>query len=86
MTSFSEGTLTTEGSGCLRSSIRLATTVDYFQSREADIVIAVMGTNSSPGPGFTRDAHRLNVMLTRQRHDLAVMGDATIMPVRRGAR
>lgn len=68
------------------SSMRPATTVDYFQGREADIVIAVMGTNSSSGPGFTCDAHRLNVMLTRQRCGLVIVADVTVVPSLGGPR
>ncbi|KAK3290860.1 P-loop containing nucleoside triphosphate hydrolase protein [Chaetomium fimeti] len=58
-----------------------ASTVDAFQGQENDIVIVVMGTAfPQPGPGFTTDPHRLNVLLTRQRCGLVVVGDIDIRP------
>ncbi|KAL7805299.1 hypothetical protein V8C44DRAFT_341060 [Trichoderma aethiopicum] len=53
-------------------------TVDSFQGREAGIMVVIMGTTEEVGPGFTTDAHRLNVMLSRQRSDLLVFGDITV--------
>ncbi|KAM5344517.1 hypothetical protein ACJ41O_013053 [Fusarium nematophilum] len=45
-----------------------AVTVDSFQGHENDVVIVVMSTaHPRPGPGFTSNAQRLNVLLTRQR-------------------
>lgn len=56
-----------------------ASTVNAFQGQENDIVIVIMGTSfPTPGPGFTADPHRLNVMLTRQRCGLIVVGDVDI--------
>lgn len=56
-----------------------ASTVDGFQGKEADIVIVVMGTASlKPGPGITSDEQRLNVMLTRQRCGLVIVGDLNV--------
>ncbi|KAI8711430.1 hypothetical protein NCS52_01406400 [Fusarium sp. LHS14.1] len=53
-----------------------AMTVDSFQGQENDIAIVVMGTaHPHPGPGFTSDAQRLNVMLTRQKCGLVIVGD-----------
>lgn len=49
------------------------TTVDSFQGQENDVVVVVMGTASpKPGPGFTSDSQRLNVMLTRQQCGLVI--------------
>ncbi|KAI9166633.1 ATP-dependent helicase [Paramyrothecium foliicola] len=53
-----------------------ATTIDGFQGGEGDIIIAVMGTaHPQFGPGFTADTQRLNVLLTRQKAGLVVIGD-----------
>lgn len=43
-----------------------ASTVDSFQGQENDIIFVVMGTAyPRPGPGFTSQEQRLNVMLTQ---------------------
>ncbi|KAG7292817.1 hypothetical protein NEMBOFW57_002862 [Staphylotrichum longicolle] len=56
-----------------------ASTVNAFQGQETDIVIVIVGTSfPTPGPGFTSDPHRLNVLLTRQRCGLIVVGDVDI--------
>lgn len=56
-----------------------AATIDCFQGQEADIVIVVMGTRAiNPGPGFTKDPHRLCVLLTRQRCGLVIVGDIDV--------
>lgn len=57
------------------AGISPAAAVDSFQGREADIVVLVMGTNARFGPGFTANRKRLNVMLTRQRCGLVIVGD-----------
>lgn len=55
-------------------------TIDSFQGHENDIVFVVMGTTGpTPGPGFTADAKRLNVMLTRHRCGLVIVGDLYII-------
>ncbi|GKT57118.1 DNA helicase [Colletotrichum tofieldiae] len=52
-----------------------ASSVDGFQGQENDIMIVVMGTAfPQPGAGFTSNPQRLNVMLTRQRCGLVVVG------------
>jgi hypothetical protein len=56
-----------------------ASTIDAFQGQENDIIIVIMGTSfPTPGPGFTSDSHRLNVLLIRQRCGLVVVGDVDI--------
>ncbi|KAF7554912.1 hypothetical protein G7Z17_g2536 [Cylindrodendrum hubeiense] len=56
-----------------------ASTVDGFQGKEGDIVILVMGTAyPRPGPGFTSEQQRLNVMVTRQRAGLLIVGDINV--------
>ncbi|KAK2001542.1 hypothetical protein LX36DRAFT_344712 [Colletotrichum falcatum] len=60
--------------------MRPASTIDAFQGRESDIVIVVMGTRAfNPGPSFTKDPRRLNVLLTRQRCGLVVIGDINVV-------
>ncbi|KAH7161858.1 putative DNA helicase [Dactylonectria macrodidyma] len=60
------------------SSIQPAATVDSFQGQEGDIAIIIMGTNKKVGPGFTTDERRLNVMLSRQKSGLVVVGDINV--------
>ncbi|KAK2057250.1 hypothetical protein LY76DRAFT_469437, partial [Colletotrichum caudatum] len=56
-----------------------ASSIDAFKGQESDIVIVVMGTRAvNPGPGFTRDPRRLNVLLTRQRCGLVIVGDIKV--------
>ncbi|KAM3460581.1 hypothetical protein NHJ6243_005752 [Beauveria neobassiana] len=50
-------------------------TVDSFQGQENDIIVLVLGTTVASGPGFTVDAARLNVALTRPRSGLIIVGD-----------
>ncbi|KAJ4199794.1 hypothetical protein NW759_016004 [Fusarium solani] len=52
-----------------------AVTVDSFQGQEGDIAVVVMGTTGKSGPGFTADEQRLNVMFSRQKNGLLVVGD-----------
>ncbi|KAK0387037.1 hypothetical protein NLU13_5351 [Sarocladium strictum] len=54
-------------------------TIDSFQGRENDITIVIMGTRAvDPGPGFTVMPQRLNVMLTRSRCGMVVIGDINV--------
>lgn len=45
-------------------------TVDSFQGQERDVVVVSLARSS--GVGFLTDAGRMNVMLTRARHQLVV--------------
>ncbi|KAH8680355.1 AAA domain-containing protein [Ilyonectria robusta] len=56
-------------------SMQPAATVESFQGREGDIAIIIMATTKAVGPGFTTDEQRLNVMLSRQRSGLLIVGD-----------
>jgi DNA polymerase III delta prime subunit len=53
-------------------------TVDSFQGGEADVVIASLVRNNDAargrGTGIVAQSHRLNVMLSRARHKLVVVG------------
>ena len=54
-------------------------TVDSFQGHESDIVMLVMGVaGRRPGPEFVAEEARINVMMTRQRCGLVIVGDNTI--------
>lgn len=58
--------------------MRLPATVDSFQGQEGEITIVVMGTTPKSGPGFTAQANRLNVMMSRQRSGLCIVGDINL--------
>jgi superfamily I DNA and/or RNA helicase len=57
---------------------RLGATVDEFQGSEADIVIASLVRNNDEkigkGLGFLADDRRVNVLLSRARHKLILVG------------
>ena len=58
------------------SSVQVAT-VDAFQGAEKDLIILTTATTRVGGAGaFTGDAARLNVALTRAKHNLVVVGCA----------
>ncbi|KAH7312285.1 P-loop containing nucleoside triphosphate hydrolase protein [Stachybotrys elegans] len=66
-----------------------AATVDGFQGRERAIVVVIFSTVQKTGPGFTRVDSRLNVMFSRQRSFLLLVGDINVtgvMPRAAGAR
>ncbi|CAG9982749.1 unnamed protein product [Clonostachys byssicola] len=54
-------------------------TVDSFQGREGDVVFAVLATTENSGPGFMTNENRLNVLLSRQKSGLVIVGDINIM-------
>jgi serine/threonine protein kinase len=57
---------------------RLGATVDEFQGSEADIVIVSLVRNNPLPPwasvGFLKEANRMNVLLSRARHKLIIIG------------
>ncbi|WP_262299007.1 AAA domain-containing protein [Microvirga sesbaniae] len=57
---------------------RLGATVDEFQGSEADIVIVSLVRNNALVPwksvGFLKEANRMNVLLSRARHKLIIVG------------
>ncbi|KAM0371192.1 hypothetical protein ACHAPK_005411 [Fusarium culmorum] len=56
-----------------------ASTVDSFQGQENDVAVVIMGTPyPKPGPGFTCNPKRLNVMLSRQKSALVIVGDIDV--------
>lgn len=60
------------------SDMPATSTIDSFQGQENDIAIVIMSTTTPGGPGFTSDPQRLNVMLTRQKCGLVVVGDIKV--------
>lgn len=60
-------------------SMPVASTVHSFQGQENDVAVVVMGTaHPRPGPGFTSNAQRFNVMLSRQKSALIIVGDINV--------
>ncbi|RSL42484.1 hypothetical protein CEP54_015466 [Fusarium duplospermum] len=57
------------------ASMKPAKTIHSFQGQESDIVVAIMATTKQSGPGMTTDEHHLNVMLSRHRSGLIIVGD-----------
>ncbi|VUC30299.1 unnamed protein product [Clonostachys rosea] len=52
-----------------------AATVDEFQSRAADIVVAIMVSTEKSGPGFMSCENRLNALLSCHRSGNVIVGD-----------
>ncbi|EKJ73155.1 hypothetical protein FPSE_06768 [Fusarium pseudograminearum CS3096] len=65
-----------------------AATIDSFQGQESIITLVIMGTaHPRPGPGFTQNKQRLNVLLTRQKCALIIIGDINVgNPFRKGTK
>ncbi|EZG72218.1 putative NF-X1 finger and helicase domain protein [Gregarina niphandrodes] len=60
----------------LLSSLRIAT-VDNFQGEEADVVIiSVVRSNEERSCGFLKSANRINVLLSRARHGMYILGNS----------
>ncbi|MBI1405762.1 MAG: AAA family ATPase [Caulobacter sp.] len=62
----------------LSSNKRMGATVDEFQGSEADIVIVSLVRNNGLAPwrslGFLKEPNRMNVLLSRARHKLVLVG------------
>jgi serine/threonine protein kinase len=69
---------------------RLGATVDEFQGSEADIVIASLVRNNGLPPansiGFLRQRNRMNVLLSRAKHKLVIVGSWDFFATRVDAR
>ncbi|KAK2616478.1 hypothetical protein QQS21_000520 [Conoideocrella luteorostrata] len=61
------------------ASMQPAATPDSFQSQEGDITFIIMGTTKKVVPGFTTDENWLNVMLSRQKSAVVIVGDANVI-------
>ncbi|KAM0201621.1 hypothetical protein ACHAPI_001667 [Fusarium lateritium] len=61
------------------ANLKKATTIDSYQGQESIITFVVMGTaHPRPGPGFTSNKQRLNILLTRQKCSLVIVGDINV--------
>lgn len=62
----------------LKKAKRMGATVDEFQGSEADVVIVSLVRNNALVPwksvGFLKEANRMNVLLSRARHKLIIVG------------
>lgn len=62
----------------LQDGKRMGATVDEFQGSEADVVIVSLVRNNGLAPwksvGFLKEPNRLNVLLSRARHKLIIVG------------
>lgn len=65
---------------------RLGATVDEFQGSEADIVVVSLVRNNAlpagKGIGFLKDPRRVNVLLSRARHKLVIVGSREFLRTR----
>lgn len=60
-------------------SIRVAT-IDNYQGEEADVVVAsLVRSNEQGSVGFLRELERINVLLSRARHGLILIGNASTL-------
>ncbi|KAK3637261.1 hypothetical protein LTR56_013799 [Elasticomyces elasticus] len=65
--------------GNLAQAVRIAT-VDNFQGEEAKVVIvSLVRSNASGNPGFLRTTNRINVLLSRAKNGMYIIGDANTM-------
>ena len=78
-----ETSRTTRGNGISRGTllqaVRIAT-VDNFQGEEAKVVVvSLVRSNKDNKPGFLRTSNRINVLLSRAKHGMYVLGNAQTM-------
>ncbi|KAK4220741.1 P-loop containing nucleoside triphosphate hydrolase protein [Podospora fimiseda] len=55
-----------------------AQTADSFQDKEGDMAVVIFGTTEKSEAGFTSAENRLNVMITRQKSALVLVGDKNV--------
>ncbi|KAJ9508188.1 hypothetical protein QJQ45_021542, partial [Haematococcus lacustris] len=61
------------------SGVRLAT-IDNYQGEESDIVIvSLVRSNSAGNVGFLKEPERINVLLSRARHGMILIGNANTL-------
>jgi hypothetical protein len=65
--------------GALSQALRIAT-VDNFQGEEATIVLlSLVRSNADNQPGFLRTTNRINVLLSRAKHGMYIIGNSNTM-------
>jgi hypothetical protein len=68
----------------LRQGKRMGATVDEFQGSESDIVVVSLVRNNGLVPwksiGFLKEPNRMNVLLSRARHKLIIVGSWDLEP------
>ncbi|KAK3074007.1 hypothetical protein LTR53_003903 [Teratosphaeriaceae sp. CCFEE 6253] len=65
--------------GTLLQAVRIAT-VDNFQGEEAKaVIVSLVRSNPNSNPGFLRTANRINVLLSRAKHGMYIIGNANTM-------
>eukprot|EP00878_Enallax_costatus_P028017 GHUV01030215.1.p1 GENE.GHUV01030215.1~~GHUV01030215.1.p1 ORF type:complete len:301 (+),score=100.18 GHUV01030215.1:59-904(+) len=68
-----------QAAGGRSGAVRVAT-IDNYQGEEADIVtVSLVRSNSKGSVGFLREPERINVMLSRARHGLIMIGNASTL-------
>ncbi len=68
-----------DSGGWASAAVRLAT-VDNYQGEEADVVVAsLVRSNSSGKVGFLGEPERINVLLSRARHGMVIIGSAATL-------
>jgi hypothetical protein len=71
-----DDTTTSSSPGLLPGSVRIAT-VDNYQGEEADVVVAsLVRSNLSGSVGFLCEPERINVLVSRARHGMVLIGNA----------
>jgi hypothetical protein len=65
-------------------SMERVQTADSFQGREGAISVVILGTKEKISAGFVSNENRLNVMLTRQKSGLLIIGDKLVTGILEG--
>jgi hypothetical protein len=65
--------------GALSQALRIAT-VDNFQGEEASLILlSLVRSNANNTPGFLRTTNRINVLLSRAKHGMYIIGNTNTM-------
>ena len=70
----------TNGSNSRRRGAVYVATIDNYQGEEADIVVASLVRSNSQGKvGFLKEPERINVLLSRARHGMILIGNSSTL-------